>query len=236
MFKLGSFIVLFLGVWAQTTLAAATKYVVEADFAQALKNEFVEQVSDEDVDWEFFGGQTNFALENVSQIKIMISKAKFDELQNKFSAEAEIFGDGKPVAKTLLQGKYYVLGEVLVPARNINKGEVLTKDMLKTITVRINRIKPVNVVEPENLIGLEAKRTLREGKMINDKDIGKVILIHKGDIVSSIYRTDKMQISAKVEALEEGGKGDKIEVRNINSKKVLFAEVVDADTVVVEMQ
>lgn len=236
MFKLGGFIVLFLGAWVQTSLAAATKYVTEADFAQALKSEFVEQVSDEDVDWEFFGGQTNFAFENVSQVKIMISKAKFDELQNKFSAEAEVFADGKPMAKTQLQGKYYVLGEVLVPARNINKGEVLTQDMLKTITVRMNRIKPVNVVEADALIGREAKRTLREGKIINDKDIGKVILVHKGDIVSSIYRTAKMQISAKVEALEEGGKGDKIEVRNINSKKVLFAEVVDADTVVVEMQ
>lgn len=235
MFKFGGFIVLFLGAWVQSVMAA-TSYVAEADFAQALNKEFVEQVSDENVDWEFYGGQTSFAFENVSQIKIMISKAKFDELQNKFSAEAEIFGDGKSLAKTQLQGKYYVLGEVLVPARNINKGEVLTQDMLKTITIRLNRIKPVNVVDAEALIGREAKRTLREGKMISEKDIGKVILIHKGDIVSSLYRTAKMQISAKVEALEEGGKGDKIEVRNINSKKVLFAEVVDADTVVVEMQ
>lgn len=61
-------------------------------------------------------------------------------------------------------------------------------------------------------------------------------MVKKGEIVTSVYRTPKMQISAKVEALEEGGKGDKIEVRNVNSKKVLFAEVVDADTVMVEMQ
>ena len=73
-------------------------------------------------------------------------------------------------------------------------------------------------------------------KIVNDKDVGKVILVKKGEIVTSVYRTPKMQISAKVEALEEGGKGDKIEVRNVNSKKVLFAEVVDADTVMVEMQ
>ena len=214
MFKLGGFIVLFLGAWVQSVMAA-TSYVAEADFAQALKSEFVEQVSDEDVDWEFFGGQTNFAFENVSQVKIMISKAKFDELQNKFSAEAEVFADGKPMVKTQLQGKYYILGEIWVPARNINKGEVLTKDMLKTITIRTNRIKPANVVEADALLGKEAKRTL---------------------IVNSLYRTQKMQISAKAEALEDGGKGDKIEVRNTSSKKVLFAEVVDADTVVVEMQ
>jgi flagella basal body P-ring formation protein FlgA len=38
-----------------------------------------------------------------------------------------------------------------------------------------------------------------------------------------------------VEALEDGGKGDKIEVRNVNSKRVIFAEVVDGNTVVVEV-
>lgn len=236
MFKFCSFTILFCLAWCQAAFSAATKYVAEADFAQALNSEFVEQVSDENVDWEFYGGQTNFAFENVSQVKIMISKAKFDELQNKFGAEAEVFADGKPMVKTQLQGKYYILGEIWVPARNIAKGEVLTKDMLKTITIRTNRIKPANVVEADALLGKEAKRTLREGKIINDKDIGKVILIHKGDIVNSLYRTQKMQISAKAEALEDGGKGDKIEVRNTSSKKVLFAEVVDADTVVVEMQ
>ena len=223
-------------LWTVAPAAAETKYAQEADFARALQREFVEQVGDEEVDWEFFGGQTSFAVEDASQIKIMISKSKFDELQNKFSATAEVFADGKPVAATQLQGKYYVLGEVWVPARNINKSEVITSEMLKTIKVRMNRIKPANLVEASSLVGREAKRTLREGKIVNDKDVGKVILVKKGEIVTSVYRTPKMQISAKVEALEEGGKGDKIEVRNVNSKKVLFAEVVDADTVMVEMQ
>ena len=61
------------------------------------------------------------------------------------------------------------------------------------------------------------------------------MLVRKGDVVRSVYQTPKMQISAKVEVLEDGGKGDKIEVRNVNSKRVLFAEVVDKNTVIVEI-
>ena len=221
-------------LWAGT-VNANTKYVQESDFVVAIEKEFLEQVGDEQIELEFFGGQTSFALDNVSTVKIMISQAKFNALENKFEANAEIFADGKSVASTVLQGKYYVLADVPVPARNINKGEVIKADMLKDIKVRMNRIKQQNITDASLLVGSEAKRSLREGKLINDNDIGKVMLIKKGDIVRSVYRTAKMQISAKVEALEDGGQGDKIEVRNVNSKRVIFAEVADGNTVVVEV-
>ena len=221
-------------LWAGA-VSANTKYVQESDFVEAIEKEFLEQVGDEQIELEFFGGQTAFVLDNVSTVKIMISQAKFDALENKFEANAEIFADGKSTATTSLQGKYYVLTEVPVPAKNISKGDVIKPDMLKNIKVRMNRIKQQNITDSSLLIGSEAKRSLREGKMINENDIGKVMLIKKGDVIRSIYRTPKMQISAKVEALEDGGKGDKIEVRNVNSKRVIFAEVVDASTVVVEV-
>lgn len=235
MLKKWGFLLIGCCLWT-VPAAAETKYVQEADFDRALKQEFVEQGGDEEIELEFFGGKTYFALDDVSDVKIMVAEANFDELQNKFSAKVEVFADGKSVATTQLQGKYYVLGEVLVPERNINKGEIIAPEMLKAIKVRMNRIKPANLIDVSALVGREAKRVLREGKIVNDKDVGKVILIKKGEIVTSVYRTPKMQISAKVEALAEGGKGDKIEVRNVNSKKVLFAEVIDADTVMVEVQ
>lgn len=62
------------------------------------------------------------------------------------------------------------------------------------------------------------------------------MLIKKGDVVTVVYRTDKMQITAKVEALGDGGKGDKIEMLNPKSKKTLFGRVIDKDTVEAEIQ
>ncbi len=232
--KMWGFWLILICLWT-SSVSAQTRYLQENDFVVALEKEFVEQIGDDEIELEFFGGQTAFAFDDVQQLKIMMSAVKFDALQNKFWAEAEIFADGKSVAKTLLQGKYYILTEVVVPAKNINKGDLIKSDMLKNIKVRMNRIKPQNVTDITALIGSEAKRSLREGKLINENDIGKVMLIKKGDVVRSIYKTPKMQISAKVEALEDGGKGDKIEVRNVNSKRVIFAEIVDANTVVVEV-
>lgn len=212
-------------------------YVSEDDIAAALKKEYLERFGEGDeIELEFYGGQTNFSLEEAGEVKIMVANARFDELQNKFSADVEVFAGGKPVAKSSYQGKYYVLTEVFVPAQNINKGEVITADKLKSVKTRSNRVKPQHLADKDKLINMEAKRNLREGKMISDKDVGKIVLIKKGSIVNLIYQTPYMQITAKAEALEDGCRGDRIEIRNTKSKKDLYGEVVDAETVRIEQQ
>lgn len=230
------FFIITLAFFPLIAMAQNFTYVNEDKISDAIRREAVERLGEEEVELEFYGGQTSFSFENVKQTKIMVSNAKFDELQNKFSAEVEIFADGKSAAKTTLQGKYYLLAEVWVPAVNINKGETITADNLKSIKIRSNRIKPQNLVEKDKLLKKEAKRNLREGKIVNDKDVGRVIMIKKGDVINSIYQNQAMQITAKAEALEDGCRGDKIEVRNTKSKKTFYGEVVDADTVKVELQ
>ncbi len=212
-------------------------FVSEEKIADALKKEYIERFGEGDeIELEFYGGQTNFAIEEPGEVKIMVANARFDELQNKFSADAEFFAGGRSVAKSSYQGKYYILKEIFVPAQNINKGEIITADKLKSIKTRSNRIKPQNLVDKEKLLNMEAKRNLREGKIINDKDVGKEILIKKGSMVNLVYQTPFMQITARAEALEDGSLGDKIEIRNTKSKRDLYGEVIDADTVRVEQQ
>lgn len=221
-------LVLLLGWNAQAQMTAV---VSEDEIADALKQEFVEQGVEDRLELEFFGGQTNFAFAGANQAKIMISKLKFDESQNKFSAMAEIFADGKPAAQTMLQGRFFVMAEAWVPASNIEKDTVITAAMLKPITVRSNRMKAVNVTDKDLLIDMQAKRGLKEGKLITDRDVGAVIVIKKGKLVTSSYNRKGMSITAKVEAQEDGAKGQNIAVVNIKSGKKFFARVVDGETV-----
>ena len=210
--------------------------VSEDEISEAIKKEFVEQGRPEAVDLEFFGGQTVFQIENARKAKILVEKLRTDELSNKFSCSVQIFADGKAFARTAVSGKYYVLGEIYVPARNIDKGELITPDMLKTITVRMNRVKPMFVTEKDKLVNKEAKKYLKEGKIVTDRDIGEKILIKKNDLITVVYKTDKMQITARGQARQDGVKGERIEVENTKSKKVLVGTVVDAETVYIDVQ
>ena len=210
--------------------------VNENEISEAIKKEFVEQGRFEAVDLEFFGGQTVFQVENARQAKILVEGLKADDLTNKFSCQVEIFADGKAFARTTVSGKFYVLGDIYVPARPIDKGEVIVPDMLKIISVRMNRVKPMFVTEKSKLINKEAKRHLKEGKMISDRDIGPKILIKKNDLITLVYKTDNMQITVRGQARQDGAKGDKIEVENTKSKKILIGIVEDADTVNIDVQ
>lgn len=229
-------LMLIAGTFREAEAAENLLVVGEDEVSEAIKKEFMEQGRTETVDLEFFGGQTVFQIENAREAKILVEGLKADDLQNKFSCAVEVFADGKPFARTQITGKFYVLGDIYVPAHNIDKGEIITPEMLKTISVRMNRIKPMFVVEMDKLVNKEAKKYLKEGKIINDRDIGRKILIKKNDLVTVVYKTDKMQITARGQARQDGAKGDKIEVENTKSKKILIGTVEDADTVNIDVQ
>lgn len=211
--------------------ARADVLLSETNFAEAIQKEFVEQGRDENMELEFFGGQTAFVLNGAKNSKIMIEQLKFDDEQSKFTAKAEIFADGNLHSKTTLTGKFYILGEAFVPAQEINKGDVITEDKLISKSVRLNRIKDHFVVEKEKLLGMEAKKTLKAGKLIQEREIGPVLLVRKGALVNSIYKAKGMQITAQAIAMEDGAKGQMIELENSKSHRKFSAKVVDAETV-----
>ena len=211
---------IIIGICLLALPAKATVLLNDAEFMAALQKEFVEQGHDEKLEMEFFGGQTVFVIE--------------DAEQGTFSANAEIFADGKHYSSTNLTGKFYVLGEAFVPVEEIAKGEEITEDKLELVPMRLNRIKDADITAKEKLVGMEAKRTLKPGRLINERDIGSKIIMKKGALVTSIYRSKGLQITAQAIAQEDGAKGELIKVENTKSGKKFRARVVDAETVEVQ--
>lgn len=235
MFKILPFIVLSFFVWSMN-VARADVSVSSDELGAAIIKEFAEQGMEADMELDIFGGQNSFFIPEAKSAKIMVSNLKYDETQNKFSCDAEIFADGKSAAKTSLIGKYYIMEEVFVPARNLDKGEILQEADLKKVKVRSTRIKPMYVTEEAKLLGKEVKRALKAGKLISGKEVGNPILVHKNDKVDLLYKTKQMQIIAKGVAQEDGTKGQKIEVENTQSRKKIYGTVISADTIEVEIQ
>lgn len=231
-----SLVLILLGLMMAATAQAQAVRVDEQDVVAAIKQEFVDSgLTDSDnVELELFGGQTDFKIDNASEAKVMINNLNADEKLGRFSCEAEIFADRKSYAVSSLQGKYFVMAEVWVPAENIAKGEVLTEKMLQSENIRRTRLKPAMVTDKEKLVGQEAKKALKAGKIINDKDVGAKVLVKRNDIVLAVYRTDKMQITAKAIAQQDGAFGERIELQNMKTHKVLTGIVQDAATVVIE--
>ena len=224
--------ILSLGI--DSVLAAVNVSTEEVE--DAIKKEFSEQGLEDEIELEIYGGQSSFNFPEANQAKIMVSNLKYDETQNKFTINVEIFADGKSSAKDSLIGKYYLMEEVFVPAENLDKGQIIQEQNLKKIKLRSSRIKSAYITEKEKLIGKEVKRALKIGKLISSKEIGMPLAVHKNDKVNLIYKTERMQIIAKGIAQEDGSKGEKIEVENSQSRKKVYGTVVSSDTIDVENQ
>lgn len=211
-------------------------HLEEKDIINAIRQEFSDQgmAEIENVDVELFGGQTDFQIEKAQEVKILINDFNIDENLGRFSCEVEIFADRQPYANSQIQGKYFLLSTVWVPAQNIAKGEIISEDMLVSKFVRQSKLKSFAITEKDNLVGKETRKSLKEGRIINEKDIGSPILIKKDSIVLVIYRTEKMQITTKAIAQQDGAKGDRIKLENMKTRKPLTGIVQDKSTVIID--
>lgn len=212
------------------TAASAEETTVDAaGMTEAVRQEFAEQGFGDNVEVEFFGGQTKFEFAPAGQVKILLSGLNAED--SKFTVDAEIFADGTPVGKTRLSGRYFVMVKIWVPAKDIERGKVITADDLQTADVRANRLREDNVTIYDELIGKQAVRQIKEGKPVSTRDIREEIVVYKGQTVMAVYEHKGLQITTKMEAQENGAKGQRIKLLNTRSGKEVFGKVMNKNTV-----
>ncbi len=113
-----------------------------------------------------------------------------------------------------------------VPAVTIYPGDVIADDMLTDGRFPIGTASRFPVAgSNQELVGKVARRTLLPGRLIARNTVGEPELVSKGKIVSAIYQQGTLVITATVLALQSGSLNDIIQVRNVDSGKVIVGTV-----------
>jgi flagella basal body P-ring formation protein FlgA len=81
------------------------------------------------------------------------------------------------------------------------------------------------------VVGLSAKRRIREGQQLTPALLTGAVLVKRGQQVVIQANQDGIQAKAVGEALANGQLGDVIRVRNLGSEKVIEAKVIEAGVV-----
>lgn len=76
-------------------------------------------------------------------------------------------------------------------------------------------------------------RSVGVDQVIRMSDLEPVPVIAKGEKVTLVYNGTNLHLQVKVEALADGGVGQSIQVRNLQSNRKIMATVQDSSTVVV---
>ncbi len=170
------------------------------------------------------------------QIKKVVIKTKFSiesldviEEENRFTS---VLKPQLGKYRIEVTGSYSENQKVPVLSRNIGKGEKISQNDIELKNTARNQIVESDITDISKIIGKTATHQLSKGKMVTEEDIRDQIIVNKSSSVSAIYRTDSIEIKALAVALEEGGEGDMITLKNFDSGKV-FKAIVQADGTVV---
>ncbi|MCB2108213.1 MAG: flagellar basal body P-ring formation protein FlgA [Rhodobacteraceae bacterium] len=120
---------------------------------------------------------------------------------------------------------------VAVAARDMRRGAILDRDDVNWITVNDSDVSSTAIVDVDAVMGRELTSSVRAGQTLRAHDVAVPRVMEKGKLVTVLFSTPLMQLTARGLALEPGGIGETIRVMNDKSNTQVFAEIVDADTV-----
>lgn len=186
------------------------------------------------------------------RISFRFAEKTFDELRkgggNVSFKVAEIYPDFKPVGNVIfpievsgefskrlfLRAKVEVIKKIVIAAKRIKKGKVLEESDLELKERDVALFPQKYYVDPNVLIGKEAKISIPAESTIFQWMVGEVPIVRQGSEVTVLVASPGLMVKTKGEALEDGYLDSEIKVKRKGQKKIFTAKVISANEVEVE--
>ena len=152
---------------------------------------------------------------------------KFD-LNKFFSAIAlVVFGFAVIVISNL---SAHAQPTAVVPQQIIYPGQQITFDMVKEVDVINPNLRPGYAKIIEEVEGFITKKTLLPGRTIPVSALREAYVIERGKNISMVFSNNSMIITAQGVALQNGGLGEVVRARNLDSGVIISGTVMQDGT------
>lgn len=139
--------------------------------------------------------------------------------------------DGRQVR--YMQAEIGVLGEYPVLAATLNAGDTVRQEHLVQQQGNLAELPNNSLLDPEQIIGQVATRTLRAGQPLQAHQFRSLPLVERNQRVVVEARGAGFRVSREGQALEPGGLGDRVRIR-FDSREVVTGEVAGEGIVIVD--
>ena len=142
--------------------------------------------------------------------------------------------DGKSARKVTVRAYLKVYKEIFVAKDTIQRDKIIEETDLVRVRRNVDRTTADYVTEPQDLVGKIATRTINPKEVIQERTVATPPLVNTGDRLMIVYETPLLRLTAPGISMSKGRMGEKIPVRNADSKLVVYATVQDENTVQVQ--
>ncbi len=124
-----------------------------------------------------------------------------------------------------------LFGKIIQTATPLSRGHVLKQDDLVSAEEDLSRIKYGYFVKKENLIGKQLRRQLPQGRVIKANYVKAQTLVKRGELVSIVAENTGYSVKMTGTAMASGARGDRIQVKNSSSKRIVEGIIKEAGVV-----
>ena len=228
-------ILIFLAITIPTGPALAQITVVAADIEAAVVAFVNQQLQghleegtrvEVNTRWQ---GDLVLAGEGTPQIRVR--RASSRPLRGPTVLRVGIDADGRTLRTMSVTADIRHLRPVLVASHMLRRGEALTEDMIEVAERDITMLRHGYFTEAGLLADMQTRRSLVEGNVLTRNHVEAIPVIRRGDEVELVARTNQLAVSVLGQAMQDGGVGERIRVKNSDSGKVLYGQILNASTI-----
>lgn len=126
--------------------------------------------------------------------------------------------DAKPRTVTIV-ADVQLVQYVVVARRPINHGQLITRRDLKLEERGFSKRTAVGLTELSTAVGLQSRRFIRPGDMLEAKVLQARPLVERGDVVKILVRGSGLEIKTSGKAQSAGALGDVVTVRRDGTRR-----------------
>lgn len=142
--------------------------------------------------------------------------------------------DGKESGTIRLSGDLHLYGEVACTTRTVDRNQTLSQNDITMVRRDISLLGNDLVHQLTAAIGKRISTSLQPGDIIRASYLDEPPLVKRGDMVTIVAQTAGLRVTAPGKAKKTGARGEVIRVKNLMSRKYIFAKVIAAGVVQVK--
>ena len=209
--------------------------LVERDVIAALQRELVARYSIEgDLKLSFLQSWKPLPISNAQDWKLVVDLAPNGGLTSTSQVRFQIESGGKTIGDWQLSVRAQIWRPIWFSTRRLDRGEIPDGSICSPKNFDILSEKLSFVPADTDLSVYEMAQTVSQERPLSWRDISLRPLVKKGQLVDVVVAEGALNISMKGISLGNGGAGEMVSVRNIDSRKEFSAKVININTVQVK--
>jgi flagella basal body P-ring formation protein FlgA len=215
---------------AQTPAATVPAFQVSADDVEAaVAKALVAKGAAERVQATFTHGQGP-VFTAAQPLTVDIKTLDYDKRTGRWTGNLLFTAGAQVLSAMPASGRFQEMVEVPVLKRQLRSGETIAEADIDLMQFPMTRTRGDTVTDAAKLVGLSPRVVISPARPIRISEITAPSILKKNALITLEYNSGGMYIRTAGQVLDNGAKGDVINVRNVNSKQIVRAVVADAQT------